>query len=109
MSTLSRQHCEACHAGTPTLSPAEITAMRPEISAAWEIGADRLRRRLRGPDFGSVFALATRIALIAEQEGHHPDLSIGWGRLDVELTTHAAGGITRNDFILAAKIDAVAG
>ena len=48
---------------------------------------------------------ATRAALLAEREGHHPDVRVGWGYLEVELTTHAAGGLTRNDFIMAAKID----
>ena len=49
------------------------------------------------------------MALIAEAEGHHPDIELGWGRAAFELTTHAASGLTRNDFVLAAKIDQLAG
>ena len=64
---------------------------------------------MRFGDFAAAFATATRIAIIAEGEGHHPDMAVGWGRLEIELTTHAVKGLTRNDFILAAKIDAATG
>lgn len=59
------------------------------------------------PDFRSAFAKATAIALLAEQEGHHPDIEVGWSYLRVRLTTHAAKGLTDNDFIMAAKIDSL--
>ena len=52
--------------------------------------------------------LAVRIGMLAEEEGHHPDLEISWGKLRASITTHAAGGLTDNDFILAAKIDRIA-
>ena len=107
MTDLARQHCEVCTPGTPTLSAAEVAQLRAELQAGWEAdGVSRLRRHLRFKDFAGAFAAATRVALIAEAEGHHPDLAVGWGRLDIELTTHAAKGLTRNDFILAARIDA---
>jgi 4a-hydroxytetrahydrobiopterin dehydratase len=104
---LSRQHCEACTPGTPTLQPAEIDELRGQVSADWRVdGTTRIRRTIRYKDFARAFAAATHVALIAESEAHHPDLTVGWGRLDIELTTHAAGGLTRNDFIMAARIDA---
>jgi 4a-hydroxytetrahydrobiopterin dehydratase len=107
MTSLSRQHCEACTPETPTLQPAEVAALRAELSADWRVeGTERLRRSLRYKNFAGAFTAATHIALIAEAEGHHPELVIGWGHLGIELTTHAAGGLTRNDFILAARIDA---
>jgi 4a-hydroxytetrahydrobiopterin dehydratase len=106
---LAREHCEACTGETPKVAGAELEALRAEISPEWEVaGGDRLRRAMRYKDFASAFAFATRVALIAEGEGHHPDMSVGWGRLDIEITTHAVRGLTRNDFILAAKIDAAA-
>ncbi|HEX6492562.1 MAG TPA: 4a-hydroxytetrahydrobiopterin dehydratase [Candidatus Dormibacteraeota bacterium] len=106
---LAKERCEACTGATPTVEGAELDAMRAELSPEWEVDGVRLRRRMRFGDFGAAFAFATRVAIIAEGEGHHPDMSVGWGRLEIELTTHAVKGLTRNDFILAAKVDAAAG
>jgi 4a-hydroxytetrahydrobiopterin dehydratase len=77
-----------------------------QIDSAWERESNKnLRRNFEFRNFRDAFGLATRVALLAEQEGHHPDLEIRWGRLGIFLTTHVAGGLTDNDFILAAKID----
>ena len=65
----------------------------------------RLTRTFRFDDFAGPMGLANRIAEVAEAEGHHPDLHVHWGRLEVEITTHAIRGLSENDFILAAKID----
>jgi 4a-hydroxytetrahydrobiopterin dehydratase len=106
---LAREHCEACTGATPTVAAAELDALCAELSSAWEVRGDRLFRQLAFKDFAGAFSAATHVGLIAESEGHHPDLGIGWGRLDIELTTHAVKGLTRNDFILAARIDAALG
>jgi 4a-hydroxytetrahydrobiopterin dehydratase len=104
---LAREHCEACTGSTPTVTGPELQELYGQLSSEWEVdGEVRLRRRLRFRDFAAAFATATRVALIAEGEGHHPDMEVGWGRLEIELTTHAVKGLTRNDFILAAKVDA---
>lgn len=106
MTELAGQRCEACSPGTPTLSEDEIGGLRGELSAEWTIrDGSRLVRTLRFPNFVDTFAAATKVALLAEAEGHHPDMTVRWGRLGIELTTHAAGGLTRNDFIFAAKVD----
>jgi 4a-hydroxytetrahydrobiopterin dehydratase len=91
------------------VSGAELDELSSQLSSEWEIDGVRLRRRMRFDDFAAAFATATRVALIAEGEGHHPDMAVGWGRLEIELTTHAVKGLTRNDFILAAKVDAALG
>jgi len=106
---LAKERCEACTGATPTVAGAELDALRAELSPEWEVDGVRLRRRMRFGDFAAAFATATRVALIAQGEGHHPDMAVGWGRLEIELTTHAVKGLTRNDFILAAKIDAAVG
>jgi len=105
VSGLARERCQACTGSTPTVSPEQLPELLAELDGGWSIGGDRLRRRFGFPNFAEPFTLATRVALLAEREGHHPDLTIGWGYLLVELTTHVAGGLTRNDFILAARID----
>ena len=107
---LADERCEACTGATPQLAADEVAAMRGELDAAWDVvNGTRLRRVFRYPDFASTFAAATHVGILAEGQGHHPDMTVGWGRLAVEITTHAAGGLTRNDFILAAQVDAALG
>ncbi len=91
------------------LDDAEAIGLASEIDGSWEIigGHEKLRRRVKTLDFGESMGLAIRIGFIAEGEGHHPDLHVHWGRLVIDVTTHAAKGLTRNDFVLAAKIDAL--
>lgn len=90
----------------PEPESAELSAEVPE----WERDGNRaLHREFAFPNFRDAFGFVARVALIAEAEGHHPDIELGWGRAAFELTTHAASGLTRNDFVLAAKIDALDG
>ena len=104
--TLADERCEVCKPGMPHLSEDEARALLADVDDAWELRDDgKLRRRVETEDFGSSMALAVRIGFVAETEGHHPDLHVHWGRLVIDLTTHAAKGLTRNDFVLAAKID----
>ena len=84
--------------------------LHEQIDDAWGVvDARKLVRHFRFKDFSAAFARAAAIAEIAESEGHHPEMTVGWGHLDVELMTHAVSGLTRNDFIVAAKIDALRG
>ena len=108
MTELSTAHCEACTPGTPPLPEHEAAALSA-ATPAWERDGNRnLRREFSFPDFRDAFGLVARVALLAESEGHHPDIELGWGRAAFSLTTHAAGGLTRNDFIMAARIDQLA-
>ena len=103
---LAALKCKACSGSTPPLTPDEVGAMRAELDSEWSVIDDKqLRREWKTKNFNSAFSRATSIALLARQEGHHPDLEIGWGRLVCALTTHAIGGLSTNDFIMAAKID----
>ncbi len=109
--SLTHAHCVPCRGGVPPLTAAEIEALRPE-TPKWEVanvgGVDRIRRTFRFPDFSNALGFANRVGAIAEAEGHHPDLHVGWGFVTVETWTHKIRGLHRNDFILAAKIDAIA-
>lgn len=73
----------------------------------WETAADgaELRKRFKFPDFADALAFANALGWIAERENHHPDLEIGWGRCVVRFSTHDVGGLSRNDFICAAKTE----
>jgi 4a-hydroxytetrahydrobiopterin dehydratase len=109
MGDLARRKCEACEGGTPPITPGRIAELQPQIDPAWQVeDGKQLQRSFTFPDFTDAFGFATRVALVAESEGHHPDFELGWGRVALVLTTHAAGGLTDNDFIMAAKIDRLA-
>lgn len=73
----------------------------------WHVEDDgkKIERKFKFKDFKEALAFVNQIGEIAESEGHHPDLELGWGKVKVELSTHAVGGLSVNDFILAAKID----
>ena len=109
---LAKRHCEVCQPGTPTLSDNEIQRHHGEIPG-WSVteanGHRELTRTFKFRGFMAGVHLVNKVAAIAEAEGHHPDLLLKYGALAVSLWTHAAGGLTDNDFILAAKIDQVAG
>ncbi len=91
------------------MTPMEATAMLTHVTG-WSLSSDKkkISKQFKFKDFAEAMVFANKIAPIAEAEGHHPDLAIGWGKTAVELTTHAIGGLSENDFILAAKIDAIA-
>jgi 4a-hydroxytetrahydrobiopterin dehydratase len=102
--------CLPCEGGVPALSAAEATAQLAELPS-WRLTHDgaRIRRDWTLPDFRTAIKLVNNVAALAEREQHHPDLHVeGYRRAWIELTTHAIGGLSINDFILAAKIDRIA-
>ena len=105
---LADRHCERCLPGTPPLSSHEVGHLLEQVHG-WTVeeaeGHLRLGKRFEFKGFLPGVDLVKQIAAIAESEGHHPDLTLTYGALKVELWTHAAGGLTDNDFILAAKMD----
>jgi 4a-hydroxytetrahydrobiopterin dehydratase len=104
-SDLARKTCVPCEGGVPPLTEREAREYLDQVSG-WElVEGRRIRRRFDFPDFLQALAAANRIGALAEEQGHHPDFHLGWGRLEVEIWTHAVDGLTENDFILAAKID----
>jgi 4a-hydroxytetrahydrobiopterin dehydratase len=106
---LATSTCTACVAGALPLDEAHAAEMHRQIDAGWERETNRgIRRVYTFANFREPFALATQIALLAESQGHHPELEVGWGKLVVTFTTYAAGGLTESDFIMAAKIDGFA-
>jgi 4a-hydroxytetrahydrobiopterin dehydratase len=105
---LSRERCEACTGATPRIGADEARELAAGLDEGWRIGEDAIEREFSSKSFNAAFGLATRVALLAENQGHHPDMEVGWGRLVVRLTTHAIKGLSRNDFVMAAKIDRIA-
>lgn len=105
--TLASQSTSSVDASTPALPSEEVARLATGLDPAWEVTADRIVRTFRFSGFGGAFALATRIALLAETQGHHPAMEVAWGRLVVTWQTDAIGAITANDLIMAAKVDRI--
>ena len=107
---LVERHCKACKPGTPTLPTQEIDRLIKQLEG-WAVvetdGHLQLTKTFRFKGFMPGVALVNEIARIAEAEAHHPDLHLSYGSLRVELWTHVAGGLTENDFVLAARIDQI--
>ncbi|NEO87538.1 MAG: 4a-hydroxytetrahydrobiopterin dehydratase [Spirulina sp. SIO3F2] len=111
MTDLLAQKCVPCRGGLPPATDAEIAALRPQVPD-WLLvdvdGIKRLRRAYPFKDFQTSMAFAQAVGDEAEAAGHHPILTIEWGKVAVEWWTHEIGGLHQNDFIMAAKTDAVA-
>jgi 4a-hydroxytetrahydrobiopterin dehydratase len=104
---LTRKHCKPCEGGVPPLAPDTVKQYLAAVPN-WKLSADgrRIRRDYKIKDFATALDFFRRVGQIAEAEDHHPDLHLtGYRNVAIELSTHAVGGLTENDFILAAKID----
>src|SRR3954466_16296496 len=105
---LASEHCEACEKGTPPLSEEEAAGLASQVPGWERQGNQKLRRTFEFPNFRDAFGFVARAALVAEAEFRHLDIERHWGRAAFELTTQAASGLTRNDFVMAAKLDKLA-
>ncbi len=105
---LAKKKCVPCEVGGVPLLREEAKTLLAQVHG-WNLSADALHiaKEFIFKDFAGAMAFAVQIGKIAETEGHHPDLQVSWGKVGVILWTHAVGGLSENDFILAAKIDAI--
>ena len=105
---LAQKKCVACESSTAPLNRKEAEVLLKQING-WTLSGDArwISKELKFKNFAEALAFTNKVGDIAESEGHHPDLQISWGKVVVELTTHAIKGLTDNDFILAAKIDKI--
>ena len=103
---LAAKSCVPCRGGMPPLGPVDAEAMLTSIPDwSLEDGATRIERRYPFDDFKAAFRFVSEAADIAEAEGHHPDITFGWGYATVSLFTHKIKGLHENDFVMAAKYD----
>jgi 4a-hydroxytetrahydrobiopterin dehydratase len=105
---LTRKKCVPCEGGILRVEGAALDALLDSVTG-WRLVGDRIRKQLRFRDFRAAMTFLGAVADLAESEGHHPDFCVHYSTVDVEIWTHAAGGLTENDFILAAKIDRIPG
>jgi 4a-hydroxytetrahydrobiopterin dehydratase len=106
-SELRAKRCVPCEGGVPKVDAAQVAALLAELPG-WEVRDDRLQRRFTFRDFVTAMRFVNRMAEVAEAEGHHPDFTVHYRQVDVAVWTHAIGGLSENDFILAAKITPLA-
>ncbi|MBZ5576402.1 MAG: 4a-hydroxytetrahydrobiopterin dehydratase [Acidobacteriia bacterium] len=104
---LAEKHCVPCRGGVPPLRGAELEKLREQVSGWQAVNEHHLQRTYSFPDFRQALDFVNAAGAIAEQEGHHPDLHLSWGKVGVEIWTHKIDGLTESDFILAAKLDRI--
>lgn len=106
MSDLSSRRCAPCHADTPPLGDEQLRELSAQVPQ-WEIvDGHHLRREFQFRNFREALAFVNQVGELAEDQGHHPEITFGWGQATFEIFTHAMDGLSENDFILAAGIDA---
>jgi 4a-hydroxytetrahydrobiopterin dehydratase len=104
--TLAERKCIPCEGGVPPLAENEAAALLQQLGGEWHIvDSHHLEKSFRFKNFRRALDFTNSVGMIAEREGHHPDIHLSWGKVTLIIWTHVAGGLTENDFVLAAKAD----
>ena len=105
MTELASKTCVPCKGGVPPLKGEELDPLRQQVPE-WEVVEEHhLRRSFRFKNFREALGFVNKVGELAEEQGHHPDICFGWGRVEVLVWTHKINGLTESDFIFAAKVD----
>jgi 4a-hydroxytetrahydrobiopterin dehydratase len=108
MSELAAKTCVPCRGGVPPLAGEELRGLQKQVEG-WEVvNGHHLHKAYTFPDFKSALAFVNRVGEVAEEQGHHPDIYLTWGKVEITIWTHKIDGLTESDFILAAKLDELA-
>lgn len=109
MSDLTTRKCRPCEGGVAALSLGEAQALMQQLDGDWQLAPDgkSIRREWKFRNFYHAMSFANAAAHIANVEDHHPDMEVGYGYCRLKYNTHAIGGLSENDFICAAKVDAI--
>lgn len=108
MSELAAKKCVPCDKGTEPLRGERLRRLLDQLRGWNVVDEQRLEKEYPFPDFRTALAFVNRVGEVAEAEGHHPDLFLTWGKVKITLWTHSIGGLSENDFIIAAKADKAA-
>jgi len=103
---MEKRRCVPCEGGVPKMNADEVQGALSRVPK-WTVAGDRIERSLKFPDFKATMKFTNQVADLAEREGHHPDFEIHYNKLKLTLWTHAVGGLTENDFVMAEEIDAL--
>jgi 4a-hydroxytetrahydrobiopterin dehydratase len=102
---LASKTCVPCRGGVPALKGAELKRLQSQVPEWKVVNEHHLQRDYTFPDFRTALAFVNRVGELAEQQGHHPDIALAWGKVGVTIWTHKIDGLTESDFIMAAKIE----
>lgn len=107
--TLADKKCVPCRGGVPPLKGKEIELLQQGVPRWTVANEHHLHREFKFPDFKQALDFVNRVGALAEEQGHHPDILLAWGKAGITLWTHKVDGLTESDFIMAAKIDRASG
>jgi 4a-hydroxytetrahydrobiopterin dehydratase len=106
MVALAEKECVPCKGGVPPLKGNDLARLRSELKPDWHVVQEHhLEREFKFQDFRQALDFTNRVGELAEEQGHHPDIALGWGKVKVTIWTHKINGLTESDFVLAAKVD----
>jgi 4a-hydroxytetrahydrobiopterin dehydratase len=105
---LADQTCVPCRGNVPPLKGGDLDTLKKQLSGWDVVNEHHLFKAFKFPDFKQALDFVNRAGAIAEEQGHHPDILLGWGKAEVTIYTHKIDGLTESDFVLAAKFDRVA-
>ena len=105
MSELANKTCVPCKGGVPPLKGQDLDDLAKQVEGWQVVEEHHIVKRFQFPDFRTALQFVNQVGEIAEEQRHHPDIFLAWGRAEVTLWTHAIKGLSESDFILAAKID----
>ena len=106
---LADKQCVPCRGGVPPIKGAELQQLLKNVPQWTAADEHHLTRAFKFPDFRQALDFVSRVGALAEEQGHHPDILLAWGKAEITLWTHKIDGLTVSDFIMAAKIDRVSG
>ena len=108
MDDLASMECVPCKGGVPPLAGDELDQMMDRLGGGWQvIDGHHLKKEYKFPDFRSALDFTNRVGELAEGQGHHPDIYLAWGKVEITVWTHKINGLTESDFVFAAKSDAL--
>src|ERR1035438_7690093 len=107
MMSLVEKHCVPCRGGVPALQGEELEKLKAEVSGWQVVDQHHLWKSFTFQDFKTALEFVNQVGALAEAEGHHPDLFLAWGKVDIKIWTHKIDGLTESDFILAAKLEQI--
>ena len=105
MTSLADKTCVPCRGGTPALKGSALSDFRQQLPEWQVVDEHHLIRAYKLPDFRSALAFVNKVGELAEEQGHHPDILLAWGKVEITIWTHAVNGLTESDFLLASKIE----
>jgi 4a-hydroxytetrahydrobiopterin dehydratase len=103
---LAQKQCVPCQGGVPPLTGDALQNLHYQLGNGWElVKGHHLEKKFTFPDFVTALAFTNKVGVVAEEQGHHPDIHLAWGKVRVVIWTHKIDGLTESDFVLAAKVE----